>query len=99
MTMTCLTWVLGTTFSARWAMLARHTNALAPESLNWCSISRVVYSGLVLTTISPARMAPNTATGYCMTLGSCTAMRSPGFRSVCCCSQAANAPDSVYSSP
>ena len=37
----------------------RTTSALAPESLNWCSISRGVYSGLVFTTIRPARMAPN----------------------------------------
>ncbi|MNN31526.1 hypothetical protein D3C81_1452170 [compost metagenome] len=77
--------VFGSTSSARWAMLARHTSALAPESLNWCSISRTVYSGLVLTTMRPARMAPNTTTGYCSTLGNCTAMRSPGCRSVFCC--------------
>src|SRR5471030_2540889 len=36
-TITCLTAVLGTTFSARCAMLARQTRALAPESLNWRS--------------------------------------------------------------
>ena len=79
-------------------MLARQSSALAPESLNWCCISRAVYSGLVLTTTSPARSAPNTATGYCSRLGSWMAMRSPGTRSVCSCSQAAKAPDSSYSS-
>jgi hypothetical protein len=41
----------------------RYTSARAPESLNWWRISRAVYSGLVLTTISPARKAPNTAIG------------------------------------
>ncbi|MNP30673.1 hypothetical protein D3C76_1237560 [compost metagenome] len=83
--------VSGSTSCTRLPNMFRYTSARAPLSLNWWRISRSVYSGLVLTTIRPARRAPNTAMGYCSTLGICTAMRSPGLRSVCCCNQAAKA--------
>ena len=81
---TCLMPVLGSTSSA-----VRHVGQ-ADQRLGAGVVElvfhlRAVYSGLVLTTMSPARMAPNTTMGYWMRFGSCTAMRSPGWRSVFCC--------------
>ena len=49
----------------------------APESLNWCSSSRGVYSGLTFTWTAPARRMPSMAIGKAGRLGSITAMRSP----------------------
>ncbi len=65
------------TFCSVAAKLSSTTIALAPESSSWCFSSRAVYSGLVLTTIRPARSAPNRAIGYCSTLGIMIATRSP----------------------
>ena len=59
------------------AKLSSTTMALAPESSSWCFSSRAVYIGLVLTTTSPARKAPNSTIGYCSTLGIMIATRSP----------------------
>ncbi len=53
------------------------TMALAPESFNWCSSSRAVYSGLTFTITNPARSTAATATGYWGTLGIISATRSP----------------------
>ena len=62
------------------AKFSRITTALAPLSASACASSRAVYSGLTLTTTSPARSAAATATGYCGTLGSMMATRSPRAR-------------------
>ena len=74
------------------AKFSTMTIAFAPESLSWCSSSRGVYSGLTLTTTSPARNTPATATGYCGTLGIMIATRSP-FSSPRLCRYAAKARD------
>ncbi len=64
----------------RWlAKLDKISTAVTPASLNWCSISRGVYSGFVLTTIRPAFNAPMKATGNWSRLGIWIAMRSPFF--------------------
>ena len=77
---TCLRAVLPMHFSSVWAKFSMMTMALAPESLSWCSSSRGVYSGLTLTTTSPARSTAATATGYCGTFGIMMATRSPRAR-------------------
>ncbi|MCY1559798.1 hypothetical protein D9M68_968710 [compost metagenome] len=74
---TCLTGVLAMHCCKVLAKFSMMTMALAPESLSWCSSSRGVYSGFTLTTTSPARRMPATATGYCGTLGIMMATRSP----------------------
>ena len=56
---TCSTGVLPMTCCRDWAKFSTMTMALAPESFNWCSSSRGVYSGLTLTTVIPARRMPN----------------------------------------
>src|SRR5207253_10188989 len=97
-TSTRFTCVRGSTCSSTCAKFSSTTMAVAPESLSWCSSSGAVYSGLVLTTISPARRAPKSTIGYCRVFGSMTAMRSP-FRKPACCSQAAKARVSSSSFP
>jgi len=97
-TTTCFTGVLAITCSSVCAKFSRITIALAPESLSWCSSSRGVYSGLTFTTTRPARRTPNSATGYCSTLGIISATRSP-FCRPCACSHAPNACDIRSSSP
>ena len=67
------------------AKFSKITMAFAPESFSWCSSSRGVYSGLVFTTVRPARNAAVIATGYCSTFGSMIAMRSPLRRPATCC--------------
>ena len=66
---------------------------VAPESFSWCSSSRAVYSGFVLTTVSPARSAPIIAIGYCSRFGIMMAMRSPFFSPASFCSHAPNRRD------
>ena len=80
------------------AKFSRITIALAPESFNWCSSSRGVYSGLTLTTTSPARRMAATATGYCGTLGIMMATRSPRTRPLAC-NQAASAREASSMAP
>jgi hypothetical protein len=67
-----------------WAKFSKMTMAALPESCNWCASSRGVYIGLTLTTTIPARKMPATATGYCGTLGSITATRSPARKPRLC---------------
>ncbi len=55
---------------------ARRSRWRRNRSADACS-SRAVYSGLVLTTVRPARRTPNIAIGYCSTFGSMIATRSP----------------------
>ena len=74
---TCSTSVPSSTSCTVAAKLSTTTMALAPESSSWCFSSRAVYSGLVLTTIRPARRTPNSAMGYCSTFGIMIATRSP----------------------
>ena len=50
-----------------------------------------------MTTVQPARSAPNRHTGYCRMLGIISATRVP-FLHPCPCSQAPNAADSASSS-
>ena len=69
--------VCGSTCCSTCAKFSTMTMAFAPESFSWCSSSRAVYSGLVLTTTMPARSTPNSAIGYCRTLGIMSATRSP----------------------
>ena len=57
-----------------------------------------MYSGLTLTTVQPARSAPNRHTGYWRMLGIISATRVP-FLHPFACSHAPNAADSVSSSP
>src|SRR5262249_12841909 len=73
-TNTCFNRVRGRTFCTTCAKFSSTRMAVAPESMSWCSSSGAVYSGLVLTTISPLRSAANIAIGYCSTLGNTFAL-------------------------
>ena len=75
--MTCSTGVLFSTCCRVWAKFSTMTMTRVPESFNWCSNSRGVYSGLTFTTVIPARRMPNKTTGYCSRLGDMIATRSP----------------------
>ncbi len=70
----------------------------APESLSWWRSSRAVYSGLTLTTTSPARKMPHIATGYCSTFGSMIATRSPRVSPSVFCRKQAKFIDSRFRS-
>ena len=96
---TCLTAVFGRTCCSTPAKFSTMTMAFAPESFSWCSSSRGVYSGLTFTTTMPARRMPNSATGYCSTLGDMIATRSPFASPGRPCRNAANARESASSSP
>jgi len=76
-TITCSMRVLPIASCSVAAKFSSTTMLLAPESSSWCCSSRAVYSGLTLTTVKPARNAPNNAIGYCSRLGSMIARRSP----------------------
>ncbi len=92
--MMCLTGVLVRTCCSVLAKFSRMTMAFAPESFNWCSSSRGVYSGLTLTTVMPARRIPNNATGYCSRFGDMMATRSPRSMPGRPCRNAAKSRDS-----
>ena len=72
------------------AKFSTMTITSAPESFSWCSSSRAVYSGLTLTIVQPARIAPKRHTGYWRMLGIISATRLP-FRQPFACSHAPNA--------
>ena len=95
---TCSTGVFLITCCRVLAKFSTMTMALAPESFNWCSSSRGVYSGLTLTTVMPARRMPNSATGYCSRLGDMMATRSPLAMPGSPCRNAAKSRDSRSSS-
>ena len=96
-TTTCLIGVRAITSSSTCAKFSRITMVSAPESFNWCSSSRAVYSGFTFTTVQPARRVPYRQTGYCSTLGIISATRAP-LPMPLDCNQAPKAADRVSSS-
>ena len=69
--------VAGKAFARVAAKFSSTTIARAPLSASWCSSSRTVYSGLTLTTTSPALSTPSMTIGDCNRFGIMTATRSP----------------------